>query len=67
MSVTNLPCELPADASELFGNDFATKVVPELLKPQSTILDNATITENGVLTEKYQYLHDYAFGSLLEE
>lgn len=67
MAVTNLPCELPADASELFGNDFATKVVPELLKPSSTMLQDATITENGVLTEKYQYLHNYAFGSLLED
>lgn len=67
MAVTNLPCELPADASELFGNDFATQVVPELLKSESKIIENATITKNGELTENYQYLHDYAFGSLLEE
>lgn len=66
MAVTNLPCELPADASELFGNDMATKVLPELLQPNSSIIQNATITENGQLTEKYQYLNDYAFGSLLE-
>ena len=66
MAVTNLPCELPADASELFGNDMATKVLPELLRPNSSIIQNATITENGQLTEKYQYLKDYAFGSLLE-
>ena len=66
MAVTNLPCELPADASELFGNDFATQVIPELLKEHSDIIENATITKNGTLTEKYQYLHDYAFGSLLE-
>jgi len=67
MAVTNLPCELPADASELFGNDFATQVVPELLKEKSQIIKNATITEKGELTEKYQYLHEYAFGSLIEE
>jgi alanine dehydrogenase len=67
MAVTNLPCELPADASELFGNDFASKVIPELLKEHSEIIENATITKNGRLTEKYEYLNEYAFGSLLEE
>ncbi len=67
MAVTNLPCELPADASELFGSDMATKVIPELLKEESEIIDHATITRlDGSLNPTYNYLHDYAFGALIE-
>ena len=62
MSIDNLPCELPRDASEDFGNEFIKHVLPELMKEQSEILNNATEARDGALTPLYQYLEDYAKG-----
>ncbi len=59
MSVDNLPCELPKDASVDFGNEFIQHILPELVKPTSNIIERATITKNGRLTAKYQYLSDF--------
>ncbi|MFK7951371.1 MAG: NAD(P)-dependent oxidoreductase [Ekhidna sp.] len=60
MAVDNLPCELPRDASESFGSEFVNNVIEHLLKGDSNnIIKNATITEEGKLTEKYSYLQDY--------
>lgn len=66
MAVSNLPCELPKDASELFGHDLATKVFPEFFKAKSAILKGATILKDGILTEKYNYLEQYATGDLIK-
>lgn len=60
MAVDNLPNELPRDASEQFGNALIQYVIPELLKPNSDIIDRATITQNGVLHGKFTYLENYA-------
>lgn len=61
MSVDNLPCELPRDASVGFGNDLLDKVLPHLLQnDEKKIITNASITNNGKLTPLYQYLSDYA-------
>lgn len=66
MAVDNLPCELPRNASESFGNDLLSNVLPELLGGDSTeTIKRATIAENGRLTEKYKYLKDYAEGTQL--
>lgn len=63
MAVDNLPCELPQDATNGFGEVFASVIIPELLsKDRSEILERATITENGKLTERYLYLEDFAKG-----
>jgi saccharopine dehydrogenase (NAD+, L-lysine forming) len=59
MAVGNLPNELPCDASEEFGENLLHYVIPELLKENSRMIADATITDNGKLTEKYQYLADY--------
>jgi alanine dehydrogenase len=60
MAVDNLPCELPRDASEDFGNHLIKYIVPLLIEGgQDNILKNGTIAENGKLTEKYAYLQDY--------
>jgi len=59
MSIDNLPNELPRDASESFGERMINEVIPELLKPQSDMIDRATIARDGKLTERYQYLKDY--------
>ena len=57
MAVDNLPCELPKDASLDFGNEFIKNVLPALFnKDKDGMLKNATIAENGYLTEKYLYL-----------
>ncbi|MFY0607352.1 MAG: alanine dehydrogenase [Cyclobacteriaceae bacterium] len=63
MAVDNLPCELPRDASESFGNELLNNVLPELLGDDSKdVIKKATITENGELTSYYQYLTNYAAG-----
>lgn len=60
MAVDNLPCELPRDASEGFGKDLAKFVLPHLLESdEDTIIERASITKNGELTEPFLYLSDY--------
>ncbi len=60
MAVTNLPCELPADASQEFGHSMVEHIMPLLIAGDNEgIIKRATITENGKLTEDYTYLQDY--------
>lgn len=67
MAVDNLPCELPKDASEDFGNEFIKNVLPSLMNGDAEgILARATICENGELTNEYEYLRDYVNGTLAE-
>ncbi|MDI9311194.1 MAG: NAD(P)-dependent oxidoreductase [Limnohabitans sp.] len=63
MSVDNLPCELPKDASEGFGEMFLKHVIPSLYNnDKQGILERGTICKNGKLTEKFSYLQDYVDG-----
>ena len=63
MSVDNLPCELPKDASEGFGEMFMKHVIPAFFNgDKDGILARAKITENGKLTERFAYLQDYVYG-----
>lgn len=63
MAVDNLPCELPKDASEGFGEMFIQHVIPAFFNgDQDGILSRAKITENGTLTERFKYLQDYVDG-----
>jgi alanine dehydrogenase len=63
MSVDNLPCELPKDASEGFGEMFLEHVIPAFYNnDKDGILQRAKITENGKLTERFTYLQDYVDG-----
>ncbi|MEO8235683.1 MAG: NAD(P)-dependent oxidoreductase [Flavobacterium sp.] len=63
MSVDNLPCELPKDASEGFGEMFLEHVIPAFYNnDKDGILHRAKITENGKLTERFAYLQDYVDG-----
>jgi alanine dehydrogenase len=60
MAVDNLPCELPKDASEDFGNALIQHVFPCLFGEDSEqIIARATICENGDLTTNYEYLREY--------
>lgn len=63
MSVDNLPCELPKDASEGFGEMFMEHVIPAFFNgDKDGILHRAKMTENGKLTERFQYLQNYVDG-----
>jgi len=63
MAVDNLPCELPRDASESFGRELINKVLPALIGEDTEgIIERATITKNGQLTQTFSYLKDYLEG-----
>lgn len=64
MAVDNLPCELPKDASEGFGETFVEHVIPAFFNnDERGILKRAKITTaEGKLTERFKYLQDYVDG-----
>ncbi|MFV5696218.1 NAD(P)-dependent oxidoreductase [Flavobacterium sp. LB3P122] len=63
MAVDNLPCELPKDASEGFGEMFIEHVIPAFFNgDKDGILQRAKITQNGKLTPRFSYLQDYVDG-----
>lgn len=64
MAVDNLPCELPHDASEGFGEMFLEHVIPAFFNgDQDGILERARMTTTaGTLTERFAYLQDYVDG-----
>ncbi|MBG6111919.1 alanine dehydrogenase [Flavobacterium sp. CG_23.5] len=63
MAVDNLPCELPKDASEGFGEMFMEHVIPAFFNgDKDGILQRAKITEKGKLTPRFSYLQDYVDG-----
>ncbi|KFF05366.1 NAD(P)-dependent oxidoreductase [Flavobacterium reichenbachii] len=63
MAVDNLPCEIPKDASEGFGEQFMEHVIPAFFNgDKDGILKRAKITEKGKLTPRFSYLQDYVDG-----
>ena len=63
MAVDNLPCELPQDASEGFGEMFLKHVIPAFFNnDKDGVLERAKITDNGALTNRFSYLQDYVDG-----
>ena len=63
MAVDNLPCELPRDASNGFGEAFSKYVIPAFFNgDKDGILERARMTSNGALTSRYSYLQDYVDG-----
>jgi saccharopine dehydrogenase (NAD+, L-lysine forming) len=60
MAIDNLPCELPRSASEEFGHDLIDRILrPLLVEDPEGIIERATITKDGKLTERFSYLQDY--------
>jgi len=61
MAVDNLPCELPKDASEDFGNDLMNHVFPYLFgQDPDRIIERGSETDlNGNLMPDFEYLKDY--------
>ncbi|MCK5730251.1 MAG: alanine dehydrogenase [Draconibacterium sp.] len=62
-AVDNLPCELPKDASLDFGRNLIDKVFPSLFENDADgVIERASITKNGKLTERFSYLQNFADG-----
>jgi saccharopine dehydrogenase (NAD+, L-lysine forming) len=60
MAVDNLPCELPRSASEEFGRDLIDRILkPLLVEDKEKVIERATMTTDGKLTEDFSYLQDY--------
>ncbi|MGB2431614.1 MAG: NAD(P)-dependent oxidoreductase [Flavobacteriaceae bacterium] len=63
MAVDNLPCELPKDASDGFGDLFLTHVIPAFFNgDKDGILDRAAMTNAHQLRPRYEYLQNYVEG-----
>ena len=58
MAVDNLPCSLPKDASIDFGQVFMDQILPDLIA-MGPISLRGTITCNGRLSDRFNYLSDY--------
>jgi saccharopine dehydrogenase (NAD+, L-lysine forming) len=60
MSIDNLPGELPRDASDDFGRQLTDSVIDDLInRRDNRMLDDATITKGGELTEPFAFLKNY--------
>lgn len=61
MTVDNLPCELPKDASEGFGDMFLANVIPAFFNnDKDGVLARAQMTTSeGALTKRFSYLKEY--------
>jgi hypothetical protein len=60
MAVSNLPNELPRDASRYFGEQLIKHVLEPLIRGGSAIIERATMVRAGELTPLYDYLYEYA-------
>ena len=58
MAVDNLPCELPKDSSEDFGENLIKHIIP-IISKDNKIIRGATICQNGDLSEEFEYLRNY--------
>lgn len=63
MAVDNLPCELPKDASDGFGKNFAQHIIPSFFNnDKEGVLKRAQITGKGKLKKRFKYLQDFVDG-----
>jgi len=67
MAVSNLPNELPREASTEFGEKLIEYVVDEMLTPATDLIERATIAKDGALTPKFAYLADYALPQKIKQ
>jgi hypothetical protein len=63
MAVDNLPCELPKDASEGFGEMFEKHVIPAFFNgDKNGVLERAQMTtSDGELTQRFSYLKEFVY------
>lgn len=63
MAIDNLPCEVPRNASEDFGNQLIKNVLPDLLQqPFGDLIQRCALTVNGQLGPGFEYLKGYSEG-----
>jgi saccharopine dehydrogenase (NAD+, L-lysine forming) len=60
MAVGNLPNELPRDASRYFGEQLIKFVLDDIRKGGNETIRKATIIQDGILTNDYAYMKEYA-------
>jgi saccharopine dehydrogenase (NAD+, L-lysine-forming) len=60
MAVSNLPNELPRDASRYFGEQLIKFILDDLINGGSRTVEDATIIKNGSLTNGFGYMKEYA-------
>ena len=62
MTIDNLPCGLPKEASVDFGHNIMKKVIPLLLgDDRENMIERATIAKGGRLTDRYRYLEEWVY------
>ena len=63
-AVDNLPCELPRDASEDFGNELIKNVIPHFFNgdPDGILVNASQTSLEGELTPQFSYLENYVKG-----
>ncbi len=59
IAVGNLPNELPRDASSYFGEQLIKYILDDLFQNKGTIISNATMVSNGILTPRFYYLDEW--------
>ena len=59
MAVSNLPNELPRDASRYFGEQLIKYILDDVLAGNSPVVERATIATKGKLGAHFEYLSDY--------
>ena len=59
MAVDNLPSELPNEASEEFGKNIISEVLPYLFKKDDGRISRATKASQGKFTFSFSYLKDF--------
>jgi alanine dehydrogenase len=60
MAVDNLPCEIPKDASDGFGEMFLEHVIPAFFNgDKDGVLSRSKMTFEGSLTPRFAFLEDY--------
>jgi saccharopine dehydrogenase (NAD+, L-lysine forming) len=63
MAIDNLPCELPRDASEDFGNQLINNVLPALTtSPYGGLIQRCQVLDKGQLSPSFNYLKSYLLG-----
>jgi len=60
MAVSNLPNELPRDASRYFGEQLIKFVLDDIRKGGSATIDRAMMLNKGMITPPFEYLREYA-------
>ncbi|MBQ8969191.1 MAG: hypothetical protein IJ064_05625 [Bacteroidaceae bacterium] len=60
MAVDTCPNALPREASRAFGEMVIDNILAPMLKGDTESIGNATLVASGLITQRYQYLEDFA-------